>query len=138
MTEPGFEEFEKAIEKRLGEELRSNDEFGTELWSALANVDWFHPADNLEAGYSFRAAGGMIAEIIGKGQYLDWYCSGPYATVSNHIAHALRKEGWIYDVIGRICDDSDCIAPATCGTPTQTGYRNTCGSHRPDRDKDKM
>jgi len=31
------------------------------------------------------------------------------------------------------CDEYDCWQPATCGTPTANGYRNTCHKHSPDR-----
>lgn len=30
------------------------------------------------------------------------------------------------------CDEPDCWEPATCGTPTQSGYRSTCGKHIPE------
>jgi len=126
-----MKEFEKSIKKMLGVLIRNNDKVCVELWSALANVDWYHPEKHLEASYSFRAAGGLIAEIKGEGDYMDWYCSGPYAEVSDRIAHALRKEGWIYDDIGLICDEDDCISEASCGTPTKDGYRHTCSTHMP-------
>mgnify|MGYP001583015789 CR=1 FL=1 len=29
------------------------------------------------------------------------------------------------------CDEAECWADVTCGTPTQGGYRSTCGKHRP-------
>jgi len=29
------------------------------------------------------------------------------------------------------CDDHDCWDEATCGTPTDGGYRMTCGKHAP-------
>ena len=29
------------------------------------------------------------------------------------------------------CDTLNCWDPATCGTPTNNGYRKTCGKHRP-------
>lgn len=28
------------------------------------------------------------------------------------------------------CDEPGCKAQATCGWPTETGYRQTCGTHR--------
>jgi len=29
------------------------------------------------------------------------------------------------------CDEPECFAEATCGTPTPGGYRRTCGKHMP-------
>jgi len=29
------------------------------------------------------------------------------------------------------CDEPDCWQEATCGTPTEDGYRQTCGKHIP-------
>jgi hypothetical protein len=29
------------------------------------------------------------------------------------------------------CDEPDCWELVTCGTPTEDGYRNTCGKHAP-------
>ena len=28
-----------------------------------------------------------------------------------------------------ICDEPNCVRDATCGFPTQEGYRRTCGDH---------
>lgn len=30
------------------------------------------------------------------------------------------------------CDEKGCWEPRTCGTPTATVYRQTCGKHRPE------
>ena len=35
--------------------------------------------------------------------------------------------------IAGVCDIDDCWEPATCGTPTPTGYTTTCGKHEPDQ-----
>ena len=32
-----------------------------------------------------------------------------------------------------LCDVEGCKRPATCGTPTEQGYRQTCGLHLPER-----
>lgn len=121
--------FEEAVERMLGEKIRSDDEFAKQFWSALANVDWYHPATGQSASYSFRAAGGLIADIRGEGNYMDWYCSGPYATVSDMIALSMKKEGWIADILPPICDEPGCIKEGTCGWPTDSGYRMTCYGH---------
>ena len=30
-----------------------------------------------------------------------------------------------------VCDEEGCNKTVVCGTPTQNGYRNTCGKHKP-------
>lgn len=90
--------FEMAIERAFGEELRGNHEKCCELWSALANVDWYNDGEDIEASYSFRAAGDLCAAFFGADDYLRFYCSGPYATVADWIAVGLAGEGWEYEV----------------------------------------
>jgi hypothetical protein len=136
MSYEAFSEFEAAIKRTLGEEMKANDAACVELWSALANVDWYHPEKNYAVSYSFRVAGGMIADMIERGTYMDWYCSGPYPEVSDRIARTLKKEGWISDVLGPICDEPGCIASVSCGTPVPGGtYRSTCSKHAPRFDR---
>ena len=98
--------FEAAVERVFGDRLRLEGRnqdgwsakpgatLGQRLWGSLANVDWRH--DNGDtASYSFRAAGDLIAAVIGSGDYLDWYCSDrsdgvPY----DDIVDVLAREGW--------------------------------------------
>lgn len=90
--------FEQTVNRVLGDRIRASDADASAMWSALANVDWTH-ANGDEASYSFRAAGDMIAAIRGSGMYMDWYCTGPYATVADWIADAMKAEGWTYKEI---------------------------------------
>ncbi len=84
--------FETMIARVFGERMKTDNKLCRHIWSALANVQWRRDGD--EAFYSFRAAGDMIAAIRGNGNYLDWYCSGPYATIADEIRDAFGKEGW--------------------------------------------
>jgi hypothetical protein len=82
--------------------LRGNSEFGKELWAALANVSWYHLSDpnKTECGYAFREAGSLIASMLCKGDYMDWYCSGSDGTVSDYIAEKMASKFWRY----KLCD----------------------------------
>ena len=76
------DEFEMAVDRALGDSMRSSHEQCRRMWSALANMSWRHENGDT-ASYSFRAAGDLISAIIRRGDYLDWYCRGPYAYVSD-------------------------------------------------------
>lgn len=87
--------FETLIESLFKERMKKSDEFCTEVWSSLANVIWVNAQEEDKYSASFRYAGGLISEIIGRGDYMDWYCSGPYQSVSDEISDAMRGFGWV-------------------------------------------
>lgn len=60
---------------------RSNETYAQNLYAALCNNEFQkHDAwlilKNESCGYSWRYSGGIIADMLEKGDYLDWYCSG--------------------------------------------------------------
>ena len=90
-----------------------NDNYAQNLYAALCNMQW----QKLEVlpilkeelwSCSWRYAGGLVAELRGNGDYIDWYCSGMWdngkseiegyvseSTVTEEIAADLRQLGWI-------------------------------------------
>lgn len=91
------DKFEMLLNTLFGERIKADREFCEQLWASLANVDWKNEKSGDTAVYSFRAAGDLIAAIRGEGDYMDWYRSGPFATVSGEIEEALEAEGWTWD-----------------------------------------
>ena len=94
--------FDDDFRELFTQRLKENKDFGSELWSSMANVIWTHTADPAETncGHGFRGAGALIAEMLGEGDYVDWYCSGPYITVSKYIAEKMASKGWLYELSG--------------------------------------
>lgn len=89
--------FEMAVKRALGDRLATDNDLCEQMWSALANVYWTHENGDT-ASYSFRAAGDLIAAVRGRGEYIDWYCSGNCAVVSDEIEQALAAEGWRWNL----------------------------------------
>ena len=117
--------FETAIRTIFGDKIL-NDELSWELWSALSNVTWYHPASHEEVNYTSRGAGEFIVTLRGKGNYTDWYFSTSQGQVSDRIARMLKKHGWIYDDLPMICDEPGCLKDVSIWTAT----RATCSEHR--------
>lgn len=85
----------ETIKTEFEADLRSSEEFCVDMWCALANVDWYYKDQKEGQGFTFREAGGVIAEIRDEGCYMDWYCSGPDGVVSENIAERMAKHGWV-------------------------------------------
>jgi hypothetical protein len=101
--------------------IKSRDDYAQNLYAALCNMQWQKTEvmpilkDELWT-CSWRAAGGIVAELRGEGDYLDWYCSGmggladydyeegervmslkkyvTESTVTDEIRQDLRQIGW--------------------------------------------
>ena len=86
-------DFEDDLREVFTARMKGSGEFCSEVWSSLANIVWENK-DGAEFAASFRYAGGLIADIIGEGDYMDWYCSGDYAVVSQEISSGMLTLGW--------------------------------------------
>lgn len=80
-----------------------DDVFAQSVYAALCNVSW--RKNGIEWSCSWRAAGGLVADLRGKGDYLDFYCSGigehTQSIGEGHVTEAVREAlallGWVPD-----------------------------------------
>lgn len=103
------------------EKARTSDAYAQNIYAALCNMQW----QKLELlpilkdqfwSCSWRYAGGIVADMLQKGDYIDWYCSGmgglsdydtdpeewakrtgyvPESVVTEEIRVDFQKLGWI-------------------------------------------
>jgi hypothetical protein len=95
------------------EKVRASDKYAQNLYAALCNNDFIrNDVINIlreDIWYcSWRYAGGIIANMQEKGDYVDWYCSGIWdgdpgvpkvntvseGTVTDEVRSDLLKLGW--------------------------------------------
>ena len=91
--------------------VRGSDVYAQNLYAAMCNRD-FQRNDVMPIlksqtwSCSWRYAGGIIADMRGSGDYIDWYCSGIWddgddngyvseGTVTDEIRADLLELGWI-------------------------------------------
>jgi hypothetical protein len=90
------QEFLQALTEEFQEEMKSSDKLCQEIWSALTNIMWTSEDDLDMFSCSFRYAGGLIAGIIGRGDYMDWTFSGSVGKVTPDIEARMKARGWVY------------------------------------------
>jgi len=61
-----------------------------EVWPRLKDEYW---------SCSWRSAGGIIAELLGRGDYIDWYCSGIFGAGEVDSFHGYVSESTVTDEI---------------------------------------
>ena len=101
------------------EKVRSNDAYAQNLYAAMCNngfikLDVIPILKQEEWSCSWRYAGGIIADMQQKGDYIDWYCSGirnvdedeevnklwdgrnyvPEGCITDEIRNDLQRLGW--------------------------------------------
>ena len=95
--------------------VKQRDDYAQNLYAAFCNMRWqrtetFPILRNDLWSASWRGAGGIVADIRGQGDYLNWYCSGmggldyrddegipgyvPESTVTEEILNDMKQLGW--------------------------------------------
>ena len=126
-------EFDLRTTKWVIEKCRS-DVYAQHLYAAMCNMRWQkrEVLPILKDQYwscSWRSSGGIVADIQGKGDYIDWYCSGignhmsdddlddgsatleakgfvPEGTVTEEIENDMYVLGWVPSEWPNDCEDN--------------------------------
>ena len=86
------------------DKVRGNEQYARDLYAALCN-NQFQRQDVMPVlrdqrwSCTWRYAGGIIADMMGQGDYIDWYCAGREGEVTDEVREDLLRLGW------RVCDD---------------------------------
>ena len=75
--------------------MRASKDYCKRFYAAMCNTDLYKIGSTGEYGYSWRSAGALVADILGEGDYLNWYCSGNEGFVDDEIADDLNQIGWV-------------------------------------------
>lgn len=87
--------------------IKNNPDFAHKMYAAMCSVTWYRKMNSTEDeiirrlmedrtywSCSWRYAGGIISDITGVGDYLDYYCGGDEGYVDEEVADILRKYNW--------------------------------------------
>ena len=118
-------EYDLRSTKWICDKAKSSDNYAQNLYAAMCNMQFIKLAvipilKDQRWSASWRHAGGIIADMLEKGDYIDWYCSGignkeagfgldgyeptpdpdgrdyvPEGQVTDEIRDDLKKLGWV-------------------------------------------
>lgn len=115
-------EFDLRTTDWILEKARTRDDYAQNIYAAMCNMRWqrlsvFPILKDEFWSCSWRSAGGIVADMLQKGDYIDWYCSGmgglstydveegdkimaekkyvPEGTVTEEIREDFQKLGWV-------------------------------------------
>ncbi len=90
-------EYDMRTSKVMVEKAQSREEYAQNLYAAMCNNDFIKnevwPLLTEQTwSASWRSAGGIVANMVGEGDYIDWYCSGIKADWSDEDFRNASKE----------------------------------------------
>jgi hypothetical protein len=105
-------EYDLRSTKWICDKAKASEAYAQNIYAALCNQDWqktdvWPLLKGQTYSCSWRYAGGIVADMIEQGDYVDWYCSGirdsdspdngfvPESCVTDEIREDFFKLGWI-------------------------------------------
>jgi hypothetical protein len=90
-------EYDMRTSKVMVEKARNSEAYAQNLYAAMCNNEFIKnetwPLLTEETwSASWRSAGGIVSNMVGKGDYIDWYCSGIRADWSDEQYYNASKE----------------------------------------------
>lgn len=90
-------EYDLLITDWILEKVRNNDAYAQNLYAAMCNKDFVKNdvwpiLTETKWSCSWRYAGGIIADMRQKGDYIDWYCSGIKNMLTDDELKKLNKD----------------------------------------------
>lgn len=84
----------------LVEKIRQDDAYAQNFYAALCNQEWYEKdaweiLQNRTWSCSWRGAGGIVADIRGSGDYMDWYCSGMMTSHPSDYVETLTERRYV-------------------------------------------
>jgi hypothetical protein len=82
-------EYDLRTSETILDKVRASETYAQNLYAAMCNVEWqsrdlWQELKGETWGCSWRYAGGIIADMREKGDYIDWYCSGIGSRENGH------------------------------------------------------
>jgi len=72
--------------------MRNSKDYCKRFYATLCNNELYKEATI--TSYSWRSTGGLVADILCYGDYMDWYCSGNEGHIDEEIESDLSNLGW--------------------------------------------
>lgn len=85
-------EYELRTNEYIHNKCIASEIYCQDLYAALCNNEF--TKDGKTCSYTWRNVGGIIANILEKGDYIDWYCSGNEGYITDEIKKDINNMGW--------------------------------------------
>ena len=87
---------------------RASDTYAQNIYAAMCNMRWqrtdvFPILKDEFWSCSWRSAGGIVADMLEKGDYIDWYCSGIGNSDDGYGLSHKQADGYVSE--GKVTDE---------------------------------